>query len=429
MPRQNDAHLDSRDAFAVRLREARRRAGLTQADLAFPGCSKGYVSRLEAGHRIPSLQVVRELARRLGLDQEWLARGEASRTSDDALTDAEVALRLDDLEAAEAALDELRPGADRTTDRQADLLRGQLTYRRGDVDRAIELLAGSLPKEPNLELSWAADTLGRAYAQVGESESAIGLLRRWLARAEEAENAQETLRFSVLLANTYIDAALFKEATAVLGERIADLSANDPLGLARIYWSQSRLHALQQHAATASRYARAALELLEQTEHSYYRSKAHHLMAFVELDQGHAEEALELLRRGRLLLGREGNRHDLAQFQLEEARALAMLGRLEESASLAMSVASELRDGHPLDLGRGYGSLAETFQELGETARAKELYELAIELLEREPNRYLAGVYSRYGEILEAAGQDKEALAIYRKGLELHARLEAAAHR
>jgi tetratricopeptide (TPR) repeat protein len=429
MPRQNAAHVDDRDAFARRLRDARHRAGLAQIDLAFPGCSKGYVSRLESGHRVPSLQVVRELARRLGVDQEWLAHGDTKRSSHDALTDAEVALRLDDLEAAEAALDELTPGADRPTDQRANLLRGQLAHRRGDLGRAIELLAGALPHEPRLELSWAADTLGRAYAQIGETESAIGLLLPWLRAAEQAEDAQETLRFSVLLANTYIDAALFKEAAAVLGERIADLAANDPLGLARIYWSQSRLHALQQQPASASRYARAALELLEQTEHSYYRSKAHHLLAFVELDQGNAADALALLRRGRKLLGREGNRHDLAQFRLEEARALAMLGRHEESAGLAMAVAAEFRDSHPLDLGRSYGSLAETLAELGERERAKELYELAIEILEREPNRYLTGVYSRYGEILEAEGRDREALAIYRKGLELHARLEAAAHR
>jgi transcriptional regulator with XRE-family HTH domain len=68
-------HIDSEDAFAVRLRTARDRAGLSQRQLAFPGCSPAYISRIEGGERVPSLHIIRELATRLGVSADWLATG------------------------------------------------------------------------------------------------------------------------------------------------------------------------------------------------------------------------------------------------------------------------------------------------------------------------------------------------------------------
>ena len=68
-------HIDSEDAFALRLRGAREEAGLSQRRLAFPGCSPAYISRIEGGERVPSLHIIRELATRLGVSAEWLATG------------------------------------------------------------------------------------------------------------------------------------------------------------------------------------------------------------------------------------------------------------------------------------------------------------------------------------------------------------------
>lgn len=76
MPRH--AHIDNPRAFAQRLRETRLRAGLSQRTLAFDGCGNAYLSRIEAGDRVPSLQVIDQLARRLGIATEWLAKGDAS---------------------------------------------------------------------------------------------------------------------------------------------------------------------------------------------------------------------------------------------------------------------------------------------------------------------------------------------------------------
>lgn len=50
-------------------------AGLSQRQLSFPGCSAAYISRLEAGDRVPSLQLLRKLAVRLVADEHYLATG------------------------------------------------------------------------------------------------------------------------------------------------------------------------------------------------------------------------------------------------------------------------------------------------------------------------------------------------------------------
>ena len=75
MPRQKSTHVDDPRAVGRRLRGARERAGLSQRQLAFPGCSAAYISRLEAGQRVPSLQLLRKLAAKLNADEQYLATG------------------------------------------------------------------------------------------------------------------------------------------------------------------------------------------------------------------------------------------------------------------------------------------------------------------------------------------------------------------
>src|SRR5687767_14347223 len=102
MPRQKSTHVDSPQAVGERLKAARERAGLSQRQLSFPGCSPAYISRIEAGDRIPSLQLLREMGRRLGVTEDYLATGhERALVEEDELVAADVALRLDDRETAE----------------------------------------------------------------------------------------------------------------------------------------------------------------------------------------------------------------------------------------------------------------------------------------------------------------------------------------
>lgn len=408
MPRQKSDHVDSAAALADRLRRAREAKGLSQRQLAAGVCTPAYVSRLEKGERIPSLQLLRRLADRLDADADELASG--SPRSRDLTAEADLALRLGDLDEAETllteALDEPREH------RRALALLGQVAFERGDHREAIRLL-----EKAQLDGAAEADTLGRAYALAGELESAIAIFERKLDDARERNDDVDIVRFSVLLSNALIDGGNFGRAAELLGHSLAYIEeTRDPIARARVWWSQSRLHALQNDPQTAARYARRALDTLAATEHTAYAARAHQLLAHIELDRDEPEEALALLERGYPLVEQSGNRFETAVFKLEQARALARLERGEEAASLAMEASTMLGDASPIDAGRAYALVAEVFATLGEHARALELYELADETLPVD-DRYRAEVSTRRAELLEAAGRPDEALTLLKQAV------------
>lgn len=122
MPRSLSTHIDSPAMFGDRLREARTEAEISQRQLAFPGCTAAYISRLEAGARVPSLQMVNELAARLHVRPSWLARGaeiDPSGMPDEVRLEVErLTERLKNLEAALASI---RAIATEATRAQRDL--------------------------------------------------------------------------------------------------------------------------------------------------------------------------------------------------------------------------------------------------------------------------------------------------------------------
>jgi transcriptional regulator with XRE-family HTH domain len=76
--RPRTPHYDDPVAVGARLHAAREAAGISQRELAFAGCSAAYISGIERGERIPSLQVMRELARRVEIAEAELAYGRES---------------------------------------------------------------------------------------------------------------------------------------------------------------------------------------------------------------------------------------------------------------------------------------------------------------------------------------------------------------
>jgi tetratricopeptide (TPR) repeat protein len=432
VPRRKSTHVDDPAAVGRRLRDARERAGLSQRQLSFDGCSPAYISRIEAGERIPSLQLLREMGRRLGVSEDWLATGldRDLLAEDRTLLDAEIALRFNELESAEELYSKALENAATNTERARALAGlGQIAFERGDPRRAVQALEQALAlsgaeaaDQPSL-----ADTLGRAYAMLDDLEPAIRLFRQSLERANQRKNSPEAVRFGVLLANAYIDNNEFDHARDVLQETVGKAeNARDPVFRARIYWSLSRLHALQGDSGDAARYARKALELLELTEHTTYAARAHQLLAHVELDRGNADEALGLLDRGLPLIVESANQVDEALFQLERARALAQLGRAEDATKLAQASAEMLEDASPGDAGRGYAIVAQIYEQLGDRGRAIETYERAAELLLVSPSRYVLEVYAKLADLLEEDGRKDDALEVLKKAVSVQARTGAA---
>lgn len=423
MPRRKSTHVDDPVEVGRRLREARERAGLSQRQLSFLGCSPAYISRIEAGDRIPSLQLLREMGRRLGVTEDYLAMGKERVDERAGLMDAEIALRLDEPEEAGKMFREALEFSGNADERARALAGlGQLAFRQGNPREAItrleearRVVPDDLPDHP----AWA-DTLGRAYSMLDNLDAAIVIFRESLDAAEQRNDPVESVRFAVLLANALIDKTDFAEAERLLEQTLErGPDSRDPIFRARIFWSHSRLHALQNNTTAAARYARRALELLELTEHTYYAALAHQLLAHIEIDRKHPTEALELIRNGIAMLADSGTKVERALFRLEEARALLQLGEREEAASIAMESVGPLADASPFDAARGYMIVAEVFEELGDREKAREIYELAAEILSPMPSRYILEVYEKLAALLESEGRKDEALAVLKKAVKV----------
>ncbi|MFL5962974.1 MAG: helix-turn-helix domain-containing protein [Gaiellaceae bacterium] len=424
MPRSLTTHIDSRKEVGMRLKASRERAGLSQRRLAFPGCTAAYISRLEAGARVPSLQMINQLALRLDVTGQWLATGvEAAAVQPSELIDAEVALRLGEIDEAERLYRaHLEPGDPARPAALAGL--GQIAFRSERFAEAIDLLEQSFELRDRKALADAGlvDTLGRAQAMTGARESAIALFKSAVHEAQEAQTPVELLRFTVLLANAQIDAAEFGKAEAALANviRFAE-EAGDPVAIARVFWSQSRLHSARQEPYLAGRYARRALEILERTENDAYVGMAYHLLAYAEIASGNSEEALVLLDRGRALFGSELTERDDARFSLEEARALMSLGRHADAARKAARTLELLDAVSPGDRGHAYVALADVFLAAGDRERPKMLLGQALELLSEHVRAAALDAGRKLAALLEEDGDTAGALQVLKRAAEASA--------
>jgi len=324
-------HVDSPEAVGKRLKEARLAAGMSQRELSFPGCTAVYICRIEKGDRVPSLQLVRELARRLGVDENYLAVGAARVDETESLVEADVALRLDQLEVAERLYTQtFEASSDRVNRGRALGGLGQIELRAGRLEEAIELLEESrrLLGDGLAGYPGIVAALARAYGLASELEQAIALIEHSLQLARDHGDDLAEARFSILLASVLIDNGNLASARELLGHSLArSEESTDPILQARLYWSQSRLHSAEANAEAASRYTRMALAAIELTENFSYAARAHRLLAHVELEHGNAEQALDLLDRGQALAARAGGANADGYFKVARAQALAQLGR------------------------------------------------------------------------------------------------------
>ena len=421
MPRRPSTHVDDPVAVGQRLRRAREAAGLTQRDLSFEGCTAAYVSRIEAGARVPSLQILREFGKRLGVSADFLATGgPADADVSSELLEAEVALRLGDDEQAARLYEAARRAADSAAAISLTQLGlGRVALHRGDVAGAIDLLEQALDSDAlgDGDAAVAADALGRAYASRGRYDDAFAIFERYLGDARTRGDRFDQVRFGMLLANTYADQGDYGPAQAALGE-IVDLARQmaDPMLRASVYWSQSRVHLAQGDPDRAAEYANLALATLRASEQTLEAARTLLLLALIENDRGNPETALGLVDEGEPLVTAAGETTDAAMFGVERARALSALGDGDEALELLLGIVPRLNAAAPRDAARTYAAAADIFREQGDSDRALELYERAVE---QAPvaDRHVAAALAAMAEIYEERGEAEMALELLKRAL------------
>lgn len=411
MPRQKSQHVDDPRAVGKRLKAAREAAGLSQRQLSFGGCSPAYISRIESGDRIPSLQLLRELGRRLGVSEDFLATGVAESDRRGTLVEAELAGRLGDAATTRTLYQE---ALDTSTDAEerADALEGlgRLELYAGSAQAAVKHFeqAHAVRERDGLTSPSLARGLGRAQAAVGDLDSALETYERSLAEAETRHEPLEVMRLAALLAEALADSGDLDRAEEAATRALeAEPEALDPLARARLV--ASRPGAGRGTDASASS-AHRALALLELSEDTNTLGLAHRVAAAAALVRGDPEDALRRLDAAWPLVERGGSPLDRAQHLLGKARAVAQLDRGEEAESLVLDTTEGLKGARPQDAGRAYSLAADVYLELERPERAQELYEQAAECLEQStPTPYLAEVYAKLASLHEAEGRGDRA--------------------
>jgi tetratricopeptide (TPR) repeat protein len=387
--------------------------------LAFPGCSPAYICRIEAGERVPSPRILAELARRLGVTVPELAGRASDGTIPSArIAMAEMAVRLGDAQASEQ-LQALADEADRVGDTHA-LSRaveglGQLAIERRDDERAIVLLEQARVLDPATSARLRPglhESLGRAYAGVGDLSRAISVLRAALDETlQPPVDVRGVVRFGVYLASAYTDQGRFADAEVVLAD-VLEVEARiaDPIARARLLWAMARTYAEQGRLRLAERYMTDVIGQLEAAEHTLLLGKAHAILGEIMLDQRRAGEADDQLRRAADLMQEAGAAPELATLSADRGRAALLSGDIEGARSAARRALAETGATEPGVAGSATLVLARAALAEGDLNEARFLCHSAVELLEHtsaphyaaEANQVLAVVEQRAGN-LEAA--------------------------
>jgi transcriptional regulator with XRE-family HTH domain len=412
------------ETVGQRLRRLRHERGLSQRDLASPGVSYAYISRIEAGARRPSVKALRQLAPKLGVSVEYLETGRDLSDRDQRelrLAEAELMLRLEqDASAAETELTALLAEAEAVGDPEvaarAHAGLGELADRRGNFTRAIAELEraradGVLSPLTHGDLY---ATLARAYSASGQPQQAVDVLEDCLVqvRAQAPEDVTVGVRFATYLSYALSDLGELERAHTVVREALGRTrEAPDPYSRVRLYWSLARLALMEGKPRSALRQIQRAIGLLEATEDTRQLARAHLSAGEILIDDSQPEQAQGHFELAEKLLGDHADAADLAWLYSEQARASLVLGEDEEAERLARQALSLLEGGDPLKRARSYATLAEARPEEIDASQAE--FAQALAVLEEE-RRWpaAAAVLRAWSRALRRAGREQAALDV-----------------
>jgi tetratricopeptide (TPR) repeat protein len=414
----------AREPIGVRLRRLRLERGLSQRELASPGVSYAYISRIEAGTRRPSVKALRMLARKLGTSPEYLETGSELREVDQRelrLGEAELRLRIGG-ETEEAArlfarlLDESVSAGDSEAAARARVGLGLTAAQRADhVNAALQLQeaidSGAISL---LDRTDAHAQLARSYTMIGAHERAIELLESCLAELEreQPENVSAYVRFAGYLSAALTDLGQLERAESILSEALARAEdAADIYTRIRLYWSIARVAEADGRPARALAFVRKAIALLEATDDTIHLARAHLLCAWIMGMEERADEALPHLRQAEALLGPNADPTDVAMLRIEQAKNNAALGDADGAERHAREALDRLGDDLEGERGSAWWALAEALSLKGEQAEATDAFAYAVASLDSMSRwREAAQCCRRWAKVLRDAGRDTEAL-------------------
>jgi transcriptional regulator with XRE-family HTH domain len=414
------------ETIGQRLRRLRLERGLSQRELAAPGVSYAYISRIEAGTRQPSVKALRKLAAKLGVGPDYLETGSELGSEEHLelkLADLELAVRLGEGGESAPELEALAAEALRAGDRES-ALRAQvslaaLAQATGDHQRAAKLLEGTLAGEDAPSPADRHDIyteLGRAYAASGRPERAVALFERCLEALEEAGIDDPTLeaRYATLLSYALSDSGNLERAEQVVQDALERTEGTeDSYTRIRLYWSLARVALAEGREPAALQNARKAIALLEATEDTVNLARAHLLAATIRIARSSAAEAAGHLDHAERLFGRSATFVDRIMLRVKRAQVAALRSDGPTAVRLARGVLDEIGEQLPEEKGAAYCALADGLALQHQHGAANEAYRLGVELLEqRNQWRDAAAGRRAWARMLDQSGRTSEAAQV-----------------
>ncbi|MEJ7567708.1 MAG: helix-turn-helix domain-containing protein [Gaiellaceae bacterium] len=418
MAREKSTHVDDPVKVGERLKEAREAAGLTQRALSFPGCTSAYISRIENGARVPSFQLLREFATRLDVSADYLATGVSAPPPLSELEEAELLLRLGQHKEAEEIF--TRWASKERHRGQALAGLGSLAYHEGDLERAADFLSEArelLGERWRLHPS-TVETLIRTLAASGRLEEAVAAATAALASTTDEEPVARE-RFQVLLANALIDGGAYGRAIEILGDALgrAHEQGSEPIRLAQLLWTQSRLHAARGEHDLAGDYARRAVAVVDLTEFAAYSARARQVVAYIENERGDPDAAILALDEGWSAMEQSSDTNLKVIYIIERARALAAKGQIDDARELAVNALETTAGLGPIDRARALTTVGDVLALSGAEDIALRVFSEAAADLEQIGSPMARDVLTKWADLLERLGRRDEGFDILKRAL------------
>ena len=350
---------------------------MTQRELAFEGCTAAYISRMEAGHRVPSLEIVRRLAERLAVNEGYLLGREASPA------------QLQTAEELHAEVAHLLQASDEVES-------------SGGLPDGVALPAAGLERE------------ARARLSAGDGEGAVELLREALARSEE--RPASALRLRTLLARALVQVGREADAMPILDELVGGRPTLRLRERARDEWDLAKKLREEQRPAVAERHLLRAQALADAVHEALAAADAAQILAGLPAARTRAD-LVEILDGVIGLLDAVGEHESALVVKVVLAGALLDRDERSRAEALAAEVAASLESTSASGSTRLLAG--DLFVRLGDEDRALAGYRFAIASLEPlAASEALRRAYRQTAALLKKRGQMEEAFALLERALD-----------
>jgi len=378
-----------------RLRAARVAKGMTQTDLAGADVSVGYVSRIEAGHRRPNLQVLTDLCVRLGTPVEQLLMGVAPQELEQiklTLDFAELSLESGQAQAAEAqareALEQAEGASLKELVYRARFLVARALEAQGFVDDAIISLETMLsPRVGTVMHIKVGIALSRCYRESGDFSKAVEVGEMTLEQLADTplDSSDEAVQMAVTLAAAYFERGDTSQAVRVCRKAVTKAEKlESPTARASAYWNASMLEHAQGSVRDAIPLAERALQLLAEGQDSRNLARLRTQLGMMQLrlDPPQVDEAQVHLRQAaQELEWCSAGPVEVARNDLAIARAYFLQGEVGTAQVMSSQIHDTVQTHAPIVAADAKALEGQSFAAAGRVDEAVRAYREAVLVL------------------------------------------------